>query len=159
MFNYRVAFSTIELRVVCSVPIDGRDLAWILLTIHEDIGTHLRTEGDGILAPKEDPFGFQTDPPRISFIAQSVPGRLMKWSVLQIAAEGLFLSLPQAHKDYRANFEIWDYRDDFQWGFGKITTGPLDPPSIQIPTIIAIGNDTGSAKVTENTASQVVPAA
>lgn len=83
----------------------------------------------------------------------------MKWSVLQIAAEGLFLSLPHTHRYYGATFEIWDYQDDFQWGFGRIMTGPIDPPGIQNPTIIAIGNDTGSANVMENTASQDVSAA
>ena len=152
-FNFRVPFSTIELHVVCSSPIDNSDLAWILLTIHQYIGKRLRTEGDGPLAPKNDPFGFQTDPPRISFIAQSVLGRSMTWAVLQIAAEGLYLSLPQAHKYHGASFQIWDYQDNFQWGFGRIATVPLNPPDIQIPAIIAMGNDTGSAKVTEITAS------
>lgn len=77
----------------------------------------------------------------------------MTWSVLQIAAEGLYMSLPQAHKYHGARFVIRDYQDNFQWGFGKITTEPLDDPGIQIPTIIAIENETGSAKVTEDTAS------
>ncbi len=159
IFDFRVPFSTIELRVVCSSTINSGDLSWILLTIHEYIDERLIRKGDGPLAPKQDPFGLQSDPPRISFVAQSVPGRLMTWSVLQIAAEGLYLSLPQVHKNYRANFEIWDYQDNFQWGFGKISTGRLPPPGIQLPTIIAIGNDTGPAKMMEITASEVVPAA
>ena len=104
IFDFRVPFSTIELRVVCSHTINRSDLTWILLTIHDYIDERLRTKGDGWLAPKHDPFGMQTDPPRISFIAQSVPGRLMTWGVLQIAAEGLYLCLPQAHKNYGARF-------------------------------------------------------
>lgn len=138
---------------------NGTDLTWVLLTIHEYIGEHLREKGDGPLAPKQDPFGFVTDPPRLKFTAQSVPDRLMKWSILQIAAEGLYLALPQAHRDFAADFIIWDYQDDFQWGFGEVKAVPSNPLDIQTPTIIVIGNDTSSATGTENIASQVVPAA
>ena len=122
----------------------------------EHIGEHLRIEGDGPLAPKEDPYGFQTSPPGISFIAQSVTGRLMTWEVLQNAVEGLWRCLPLARRYYGAKFQIWDYQDDFQWGFGEITTKPLGTP---ISTIAAIGNDTSSARVTESTASDAVLAA
>ena len=83
----------------------------------------------------------------------------MTWGVLQIAAEGLYLCLPQAHKNYGARFEIWDYQENFQWGVGKIQTGCLHPPDIQLPAIIVIGNDTSSAEVTENIASKAVSAA
>ena len=83
----------------------------------------------------------------------------MTWGTLQIAVEGLFECLPQAENYYGATFEIWDYQDKFQWGFGKITTEPIDPPVIQTLAFITIGNDTSSANATENTASQGVAAA
>jgi len=158
-FNFRVPFSTIELYIECIEPMNGTDLTWILLSIHEYTGEHLREKGDGPLAPKQDPFGFLTDPPRLSFTAQSVRNRLMKWSILQIAAEGLYLALPQAHRDFAANFTILDYQDKFQWGFGEVKAVPSDSLGIQTPAIIVIGNDTSSATGTEHIASQVVPAA
>ena len=80
----------------------------------------------------------------------------MTWGVMQIAVEGLYRSLPGALRYYGARFQIWDYKDDFQWGFGEIKAIPLRPP---IPTIVAIGNDTSSAWVTESTASNAVVAA
>ncbi|KAK0510599.1 hypothetical protein JMJ35_007031 [Cladonia borealis] len=158
-FLFRVPFSTIELTIVCTLPMDGRDLAWILLSLHDYVDEHLRRKGDEPLAPKNDPFGFQTDPPRVSFTAQSAPGRLMTWSVLQIAAEGIYLCLPQRQRYFGASFEIRDYQDDFQWGFGRVTAVPLDLLGIRIPNIITIGNDTTSANATEIIASEGVPVA
>ena len=138
---------------------DGRDLTWILLSIHEYVDEHLRRKGDEPLAPKNDPFRFQTSPPRVSFIAQSTPGRLMTWSVLQIAAEGIYLCLPQRHRFFGANFQIRDYRDDFLWGFGEVGTRPLGLLGIKFPTIITVENDTSPANGTENIASEDVTAA
>ena len=160
-FDFRVPFSTIEVTGVCSTPIDGKDLAWILLTIHEYIDVRLRTKGDGTLAPKHDPFGFSTAPARISFKAQSEPERLLTWSVLQTAVEGLYFCLPQALQYYGATFRIRDYENNFQWGHGQISAVPLDPSGIgiQTSTIIAIGNDTILTNGTENFASQGVPVA
>lgn len=115
----------------------------------EYIGEHIRRKGDGPLAPKEDPFGFVMPLKRVSFSAQSVPGQLMTWGVLQTAVEGLYRSLPEASRYYGAKFQIWDYQDDFQWGFGEIMTIPEGTP---VPTIAAIGNNTSSARVMESTA-------
>ena len=158
-FLFRVPFSTIELTVFCTLPMDGRDLTWILLSIHEYVDEHLRRKGDEPLAPKHDPFGFQTSPPRVSFTAQSAPGRLMTWSILQTAAEGIYLCLPQRQRYFGASFQIRDYQDDFLWGFGEVAAMPLGLLSIQFPSIITIGNDSSSANGTENIASEGVTAA
>ena len=130
---------------------DGHDLAWILLTIINYIGDRLRRKADGPLAPKEDPFGFVLPSRHLSFIAQSVQGERMTWGVLQIAVEGLYRVLPEELRYYAARFQIRDYEEDFQWGFGEVNN--------TIPTIVAIGNDTSSVRVTESTASYAVLAA
>ena len=122
----------------------------------EYIAEHLRRKGDGPLAPKEDPFGFNSPSKILGFTAQSVQGRFMTWGVLQTVAEGLYRSLTANDMDYAARFQIRDYEDNFQWGFGEILT---IPPNTLIPTIVAVGNDTISATVTDSTASDTVLAA
>ena len=156
-FDYRVPHSTIELHVIPSYEIDNQDLSWVLLTEIEFIGEHLRRKGDGPLAPKHDPFGIVSSS-RVSFIAQSVPGTLMTWAVIQIAVEGLYWSLPGSGKSYGARFQIRDYQHDFQWGSGEIKTLPPDIPT-PTPNIVAIKDDTSSAWVTESAASTAVVAA
>ena len=75
----------------------------------------------------------------------------MTWGVLQTAVEGLYRVLPADYRYYATRFQIWDYEEDFQWGFGEINSTN--------PTIVAIGNDTNFIRVTESTASHAVLAA
>ena len=150
-FDFRVPYSTIQLHVVCTVVIDGGDLAWILLTLLEYIGERLRRKGDGPLAPKNDPFGFKSSTTDINFFAQSVQGQHMTWGVLQTAVEGLYRVLPAEYRYYTTKFQIWDYEQVFQWGFGEVNSTN--------PSIVAIGNDTNSIRVMESTASHTVVAA
>ena len=150
-FDFRVPYSTIQLHVVCTVAIDGHDLAWILLTLLEYIGERLRRKGDGPLAPKNDPFGFEPSSKYISFFAQSVQGQHMTWGVLQTAVEGLYRVLPADYRYYTTRFQIWDYEEEFQWGFGQINSTN--------PTIVEVGNDTNFVRVMESTASHAVLAA
>lgn len=98
IFTYRVPHSTIELRVACTMPVDSRDLGNTLLRIHEYIGENIQAYGDSWLWPKEDPFGWYKSGPDpqtgVNFTVQSVVSKHMTWGVLQIAVDGLYLSLP-----------------------------------------------------------------
>lgn len=150
-FDFRVPYSSIELHVVPTYPIDSHDLAWILLTSIDFIGERLRRKGDGPLAPKNDPFGMVVPSQHINFTVQSVQGQRMTWGVLQPAVEGLYRVLPGEYRYYAARFQIRDYEEDFQWGFGEIWNMSM--------TNVAIGNDTSSVRVTESTANDDVLAA
>lgn len=139
LFNYRVPHSTIELHVATTNPIDGQLLGGNLLRIHDFISDRISYKGDGPLAPEDDPFvwqpsgppqrlaaGLTTNRPRLRLTAESFPGEYMTWSVLLITVEGLYSCLPAVGRDFGAQFEIWDWRDQAQLGIGEIeeTTMP-----------------------------------
>ena len=106
--------------------------------MHEYLNDQIAEHGDRTLAPKDDPFVWQPQGPPIrrlmnpdkrlalasslpiALTAQSVEGEMMTWSVLLIAVEGLYLALPAAGRHYGAQFEIWDWSDQAQWGFGEV---------------------------------------
>lgn len=133
IFDYRVPHSTIELHVATTNPIDGQTLGSTLLRIHDFINDEISRHGDGPLAPKDDPFVWeQSGPPPtpatglmvnnlpLKLAVESVPREYMTWGVLLIAVEGLYLCLPAVGRDFGAQFEIWDWRDRAQWGFGDV---------------------------------------
>ena len=133
IFRYRVPHSTIELHITTANPIDGQILGSNLLRIHEFINDRISSEGDGPLAPKNDPFVWQPSGPpqrpaaglttnnlRLRLTAESVPREYMTWSVLLITVEGLYLCLPAVGREFGAQFEIWDWRDQAQWGLGEL---------------------------------------
>lgn len=124
IFTYRVPHSTIELRVACTMPVDSRDLGNTLLRIHEYIGENIQAYGDSWLWPKEDPFGWYKSGPDpqtgVNFTVQSVVSKHMTWGVLQIAVDGLYLSLPGQGRNFGAHFQIWDYEVHAEWGYGQV---------------------------------------
>jgi hypothetical protein len=121
---FRVPQSTIELRVACTRPVDVGNLGNTLLRIHDYIKHHIDLEGDKTLWPKNDPFGWYVlgPDPRVglNFTAKSIVPRNMTWSVLQLAAEGLYLSLPREGRNWGARFQIWDFERDIEWGYGQV---------------------------------------
>ena len=136
IFTFRVPHSTIELKISTTHNIDGQSLGDGLLRLHEYLNDHIAEHGDGWLAPKDDPFGWVNSGPtafkaglalnvprHISLTAQSVPGEQMTWSILLIAVEGLYLCLPAVGRNLGAQFDIWDWRDQAQWGFGEVKAG------------------------------------
>ncbi|CAF9915233.1 hypothetical protein IMSHALPRED_002380 [Imshaugia aleurites] len=132
IFKYRVPHSTIELHVTTTNPIDGQILGSTLLRIHEFINDEISRHGDGPLGPKDDPFvwapsgphtvapGLTTNNLPVKLRAESMPGESMTWSLLLITVEGLYLCLPAVGRDFGSQFEIWDWRDHEQWGFGEV---------------------------------------
>lgn len=133
VFEYRVPHSTIELHVATTNPIDGQILGNTLLRIHEYINDEVSRYGDGPLGAKDDPFVWEpSGPPRtlaaglmtnnlpLKLTVESVPGEHMTWGVLLIAVEGLYLCLPAVGRDFGTQFQIWDWRDEAQWGFGEV---------------------------------------
>lgn len=133
IFKYRVPHSTIELHITTTNPLDGQILGSTLLRIHDYINDKIGRSGDGPLAPKDDPFVWQpSGPPHtlgpgpmtntlpLKLRVESVPGEYMTWGVLLITVEGLYLCLPAVGREFGAQFEIWDWRDQAQWGFGEV---------------------------------------
>ena len=116
--------SKIELRVACTRQVDVRNLGSTLLRIHVYIESRIILEGDKPLWPKNDPFGWYVSGPDpqvgLNFSAESIVPRNMTWSVLQLAAEGLYLSLPREGRNWGARFQIWDYEHDIEWGYGQV---------------------------------------
>lgn len=133
IFEYRVPHSTIELRVTTTNHIDGQILGSTLLRIHEFINDEISSHGDGPLGPKDDPFVWDSSGPSqtrttdlvvnhrpLKLTVESVPGEYMTWGVLLVAVEGLYLCLPAVGRDFGSQFQIWDWRDQAQWGFGEV---------------------------------------
>ena len=133
IFDYRVPHSTIRLQVVTTGPIDGQILGSTLLRIHDFINDEISSHGDGPLAPKDDPFVWESSGPAptlgtglmvnnlpLKLTVKSVRGAYMTWGVLLIAVEGLYLCLPAVGREVGARFEIWDWRDEAQWGYGEV---------------------------------------
>ncbi|CAD6588760.1 MAG: hypothetical protein ASARMPREDX12_003484 [Alectoria sarmentosa] len=133
IFKYRVPHSTIELYITTTNPIDGQILGSTLLRIHEYINDEISRYGDRPLAAKDDPFvwepsGTSLPPVRalmannlpVRLMVESVPGEHMTWGVLLIAVEGLYLCLPAVGRDFGAKFDVWDWRDQAQWGSGEM---------------------------------------
>lgn len=56
----------------------------------------------------------------LKLTVESVAGEYMTWGVLLIAVEGLYSCLPAVGRDFGTQFEIWDWRDQAQWGFGEV---------------------------------------
>ena len=69
----------------------------------------------------------------------------MTWSVLLITVEGLYLCLPAVGREFGAQFQIWDWRDQAQWGFGEIKEATAGP-----------GESVGAAR-TRRSAEEVMP--
>ena len=68
----------------------------------------------------------------LELTVKSVPGEHMTWKVLLIAVEGLYLCLPAVGKNFGTQFEIWDRRDQAQWGFGEVKkVNPADGESVE----------------------------
>lgn len=60
----------------------------------------------------------------------------MTWGVLLIAVEGLYLCLPAVGRYTGAKFEIWDWRDRAQWGFGEVKeVNPVVEGSVETATM------------------------
>lgn len=56
----------------------------------------------------------------------------MTWGVLLITVEGLYLCLPAVGREFGAQFEVWDWRDQSQWGFGAIRqAAPMPGESVE----------------------------
>ena len=133
IFEFRVPHSTIELHITTTNPIDGEILGSTLLRIHEFINDEISRHGDGPLGPKDDPFVWQPSGPphtlapgpmtnnlHLRLTVESVPGEYLTWGVLLITVEGLYLCMPAVGREFGAKFEIWDWRDQAQWGFGEV---------------------------------------
>ena len=142
-FTFRVPNTSIELKVKTAKPISGDVLGNTLLRIHEYLNDAIEEQGDGPLAPTDDPFVWRpSGPPTtnskvinglsvaspMSLTVASVKGVHMTWSVLLEAVEGLYLCLPAAGRQVGATFEIWDVGNKAQWGFGEVKEVQLTHP-------------------------------
>ena len=105
-----------------------------LLRIWDFTDLHIRTHGDSILGPSEDPFHWlPSGPPGgnpLSFQAVSSPGKHMTWSVLAIAATGLSQAMPTLNHDYCFDFIIWDIHDQALWGCGWLKESNLSQDTV-----------------------------
>jgi len=115
----------IELQVSTGSPIDGQLLRNTLFRIHEYINNVIGEQGEGPLAPKDDPFGWKSSSspsttPSVSLTAHSAAGEQMTWGLLLFVVEGLYLCLPAVGRDMGAQFNIWDSRYQAMWGFGEL---------------------------------------
>lgn len=136
--QFRVPHSTIELLVTTTKPVAGPILGNALLAMHEWFNNEIAAHGDSTLANRgDDPFVWKPDgsPSRsrqplklrlgqstlpVSLFAESSKGEHMTYGVLLIAVEGLYLCLPAVGRDYGAQFDIWDWRDQAMWGHGEV---------------------------------------
>ena len=143
IFIFRVPHSTIELHITTTNPIDGQILGSTLLRIHEYINDKIARSGDGPLGPKDDPFVWQPSGPphtlgagtnnlHLRLTVESVPGEYLTWRVLLITVEGLYLCLPAVGREFGAQFDIWDWRDQAQWGRGEVRqAAPVPGESVE----------------------------
>jgi len=127
IIQFRVPHSTIELHVTTTKHVDGQILGNALLAMHEWLNHKIASRGDSTLADrKDDPFVWAPDGPEprtrkfVSLTAQSAKGEHMTYGVLLVAVEGLYLCLPAVGRDYGAQFQIWDWRDQAMWGYGEV---------------------------------------
>lgn len=136
--QFRVPHSTIELHVTTTKSVAGQILGNALLAMHEWFNNEIASRGDSTLAIRgDDPFLWEPDgsPSRsrrllklhlgqstlpVSLFAESAKGEHMTYGVLLIAVEGLYLCLPAVGRDYGAQFDIWDWRDQAMWGHGEV---------------------------------------